>query len=1095
MHWFDTTLAVVRKTVRRFPPTMVLVFTSAAFADPTVSELRCQHLENPLGIDATQPRLAWILNSGERDQRQTAYQVLVASNTARLKANVGDLWNSGKVDSDQSFEVPYAGKALVSNEQCFWKVRVWDKDEKASAWSGPAEWSMGLLQPSDWQAHWIGLDGEAAADYLAGTSWIWFPEGEPEKAAPPGERYFRRVVVIPPDRQIKHARFVYTGDSLCRGWLNGRDLGARASYHVVKDNDVTYRLRPGTNVIALTGSNRGTNAKPAGVVGLLTVEFDHGPPLLIPTDDQWKVSDQDPTNWNMPGFVDSAWTSAKVLGPVGMQPWGDVRISESRRQPARWLRKQFTVDKKIGRATVSFSGLGWSELDLNGHKVGDAVLSPAFAQYNKRVFYVTYDATKQLRRGANAMGVVLGNGRYYADRSHVYTGTESFGWPELLLQLRVEYADGSVTNIVSDGSWRLTTNGPILANNDYDGEDYDARKAFPGWSQPGFDDSTWQPAQIVEAPLGLAAAQMVEPERVTGTRQPISMTEPKPGIYVYDMGQNMVGWTRLKVKGPVGTRVKLRFAEVLKPDGTLYVANLRGAKATDTYILNGHGTEIWEPRFTWHGFRYVQVTGFPGKLDLHSIAGRIVNDDLPTNGTFECSNPLLNQIYRAVVWGVRGNYHSIPTDCPQRDERQGWLGDRSEESRGETYLFDNSTLYSKWLQDMTDAQRPNGSVPDIAPAYWPIYSDDVVWPSSGIIIPEMLREQYADTEIIARHYDGAKKWVDFMSGFVTHGLISKDSYGDWCVPPEDPTLIHSQDPNRETDKTLLATTYFYHDLCLMEEYAQMLGKTDDARQFRDQAEKMKVAFNGRFLNRDLGRYDNGSQTSCVLPLAFGLVPDDMRQRIFHHLVDKIVNESRGHIGTGLVGGQYLMRVLTDNGRADLAYAMADQKTYPSWGYMIEHGATTIWELWNGNTADPEMNSRNHVMLVGDLVIWLYEDLAGIKPDPAAPGFKHIIMQPHPVGDLTFVQATHRSPYGLIASDWRRNGADFDWHIAIPVNTTATVYVPAKNLEHVYEGGRSAINVRDIKFLGMENGYAVFNAGSGNYHFTSEGYSAHESLLR
>ena len=1075
------------KNIRAVPLPVIFVLVSSACARTTVSDLSCDSLKNPPCVDTLRPRLAWVLNSDEQNQRQSAYQVLVAGSRTELRSDTGDLWDSGRIHGDQSIQVLYAGKPLVSNQHCFWKVRVWDKDGGVSAWSRAAEWSMGLLNPSDWHAQWIGLDGVTPTNYLTGTSWIWSPGGDPQESAPPGERYFRRVVVIPADREIMDATFEYAGDSMCRGWLNGRDLGARASYHLVKDNDVTYRLQPGTNVIALTGynNNRGTNAKPAGVVGLLTVTFDHGPPLIVPTDNRWNVSDQEPTNWNMPEFDDSGWVQAKQLGPVGMKPWGRVRVAEARQLPARWLRKEFTMDRRIKRATVSFSGLGWSELYLNGQKAGDAVLSPDFAQYNKRVYYVTYDVTKQLRRGANAMGVVLGNGRYYADRSHVYTDTETFGWPKLLLQLRVEYKDGSVTNIVSNGSWRLATNGPIVANNDYDGEEYDARKEFPHWSEPGFDDSKWQPAQIVEAPPGVIAAQMNEPERVTGTLKPVSMTVPKPGVYVYDMGQNMVGWARLKVKGPAGTRVNMRYAEVLKPDGGLYVANLRGAKATDTCILNGRGTEVWEPHFTWHGFRYVELTGYPGKPKLDSIEGRIVNDDLPTNGTFVCSDPLLNRIYRAVVWGVRGNYHSIPTDCPQRDERQGWLGDRSEESKGETYLFDTSALYAKWMQDIADAQRPGGSVPDVAPAFWPIFSDDVVWPSTSIIIPEMLREQFDDTAVIARHYDCMKEWMDYMERrYLTNGIISRDSYGDWCVPPEDLTTIWSQDPERRTAGPLLATAYFYHDSRLMEGYANRLGKPDDARHFGALAGELKKAFNEKFLNRDAGQYDNGTETSCILPLALGLVPDDMRPRVFNHLVDRI-NEGDGHVGTGLVGGQFLMRVLTDNGRADLAYTIATQKTYPSWGYMIENGATTIWELWNGNTADPEMNSRNHVMLVGDLVVWLYEDLAGIKSDPDAPGFKHIIMKPCPAGNLTFVNATHRSPYGLIASNWRRAGANFDWRITVPVNTTATVYVPAKGPDHVYENGMFAANVRDVKFLGMNGGCAVFNVGSGKYHFESE----------
>lgn len=1094
MYWRDRIPGGVLRFIRVFAPVITLAFASTAFARITVTDLCCEYLENPQGIDVAQPRLAWVLNSEERNQRQTACQILVASSPAKLKSDLGDLWDSGKVDSDQSIQVAYAGKPLVSNEECFWKVRVWDKDGQMSAWSRPAEWSMGLLQASDWHARWIGWDGEVTTNYLVETSWIWFPEGQPEIAASPGERYFRRIIVIPSDREITHASYVYTGDNMCRGWLNGRDLGARDSYHVVKDNDVTYRLRPGTNVIALTGYNRGTNAKPAGVVGQLTVEFDHGPPVVVPTDDQWKVSDRDPTNWNMTGFDDSAWAPAKVLGPVGMQPWGNVRVAEGRGQPARWLRKEFIIGKKFKRATVSFSGLGWSELYLDGRKVGDAVLSPAFAQYNQRVFYVTYDVTQRLRRGANALAVVLGNGRYFADRSRVYSGTENFGWPELRLQLHVEFADGSVSNTVSDGSWRLTTNGPVLANNDYDGEEYDARKEFPDWSQPGFNDSKWQPAQIVKGPSGVMAAQMIEPVRVTGTLKPIKLTEPKPGVYIYDLGQNMVGWARLKVSGPAGAKISLRFAEELKPDGDLYVANLRGAQATDTYILKGQGTEIWEPQFTSHGFRYVEMTGYPGKPGIDSITGRIVNDDLSTNGNFECSNPLLNRIYHAAVWGVRGNYHSIPTDCPQRDERQGWLGDRSEESKGETYMFNNVALYAKWMQDIADAQRSSGSVPDIAPTFWPIFSDDVVWPSTSIIIPGMLREQFADTLVIARHYPCMKEWMDYMERrYLTNDIISRDSYGDWCVPPKNPTTIVSQDPDSKTAGALLATAYFYHDCRLMEDYANQAGHSEDAEHFRALAGKLDTAFNERFLNRELGQYDNGTETSCILPLAFGLVPKDMRGPVFHHLVGKIANEGHDHVGTGLVGGQYLMRVLTDNGRPDLAYAVAAQKTYPSWGYMIENGATTIWELWNGNTADPEMNSRNHVMLVGDLVIWLYEDLAGIQPDPARPGFKHIILRPQPVGDLQFVKATHRSPYGLTLSSWKKNGGTFDWQIEVPVNTSATIYVPAKSVDRVYENGRPATNGRGITFLQMENGCAVFNVGSGKYHFTSEGYAARQPL--
>jgi alpha-L-rhamnosidase len=1044
----------------------LILFTAvrSLTAAVSVGELRCEHLENPQGIDVVQPRLSWMLQSSEHSVRQSAYQILVATSEAKLKPGAADLWDSGKISTNQSILVAYAGQPLAAREECFWKVRVWDADGKVFAWSQPALWTMGMLDASDWHAKWIGKDGAEATNVLAGTSWIWSDDASSKT------NYFRRIVTIPANRKIKRAIFEYTGDSESRGWINQFDLGARNSFKTVKWNNLTTRLEPGkTYLFGLTGRHDGKDNKPAGVIGLLTIEFTEGEPLIIQTDDKWKVSENPTDGWNTAGFDDSKWSTPKILGPAGMEPWGETRVPEDRRLAAHYLRKDFSVDKKIARATVSFSGLGLSELYLNGKKVGDAVLSPAFAQYDKRDFYVTYDVTKDLRRGTNALGVILGNGRFYADRSKVYAGTVNFGFPKLLLNLHIEYADGSTKEIVSDESWKLATDGPILANNDYDGEEYDARKELPGWSQPGFDDAKWLAAQIVSAPGRIVSAQMQQPIRVTGTLKPLSVKEIKPGVFIYDLGQNMVGWCRLHVAGAAGTQITLRHAETLKPDGSLYMANLRGAEVTDTYTLKGGGVETWEPRFTSHGFRFVEVTGFPGKPDLNSLEGRVVNDDLPVAGNFLCSNDLINRIYTNIVWGTRGNYRSIPTDCPQRDERQGWLGDRSEESKGESYLFDISALYAKWRQDMADAQRANGVIPDVAPAYWPIYSDNVTWPSSAIIIPSALERQFGDTGSIGKNYDSAKLWIDHMLTFTTNSIISKDNYGDWCVPPEEARLIHSKDPARQTDKALLATSYFYYDLRLMDKYATQLGKTDDAARWGKLAEGFKTAFNNKFLDRDKGQYSNGTQTSCVLPLAFGLVPDDMKTKIFEHLVDKIENDTHGHIGTGLIGGQYLNRVLSDNGRADLCYLIASQKDYPSWGYMVEQGATTIWELWNGNTADPTMNSGNHVMLIGDLVVWFYECLAGIAP--ASPGFKTIKLEPHPVGGLKFVKATHNSPYGRISSEWHRDGNKFDWQIEIPANTTATVLVPGQKLGRVTCDGKPAATVLEL--------------GSGKYHIISE----------
>ena len=900
----------------------LLLTSVAALADVQVGNLRCEYRAAPAGIDVAQPRLSWIFRSADCGQRQTAYRLLAASSPEKLAGDQGDLWDTGEVASDRSIQVAYAGTALKSGMSVCWKVRIWDKDGKPSAWSRPATWTMGLLKETDWHGKWIGLDGTSPAP--------------------------------------------------------GGDAGGRL--------------------------------------------------------------------------------------------------------PARMLRREFEVGKQVNRATLYVCGLGYHEVYLNGKKVGDDVLDPALSEYEKRVYYVTHDVTEQLRQGGNAIGVVLGNSRFFAPRSKAFVGMRTFGYPKLLLQLNVEYADGSRMEVVSDEHWKLTADGPILANNDYDGEEYDARKEMPGWSCAGFDGTSWQAARPVAAPGGKLAAQVMPAMRVTETIEPAAIRELKPGVYIVNMGQNMVGWCRLTVQGPKGTAVTLRHAETLQPNGNLYVANLRTARATDVYTLRGEGIEVYEPRFTYHGFRYVEVRGFPGKPTLAAIRGRVVHTALRPAGSFSCSNPLVNQIHGAIRWGVRGNYLSVPTDCPQRDERQGWQGDRAAESRGETYLFQGAPLYEKWMNDIQDTQRPDGNLCDVAPAYWPFYNPNVTWPSAYVVIPGTLYRQYADRRVLESHYASQKKWMDYHAQFIRDGITAKDSYGDWCVPPEKPNLVHSNDPARRTPGDLLATAYYVYDLRLMAGYAAILGRSDEARQLSVRADAMARAFQKKFFNAAAGQYGNGSQTSQVLPLAFGIVPPDLRQKVFAGLVENITVQRTGHMGTGLIGGQWLMGVLSDNGRPDLAYRLASNKDYPSWGYMIGRGATTIWELWNGDTGDPAMNSGNHVMLVGDLTTWLYEYLAGIQSDPGQPGFKHVLMRPRPVGDLTFVKASHDSPYGTIRSAWEKAGVTFRWSITLPPNTTATIYVPTREPRSVRETGGSG---EGVARLADEPHAVVFRVGSGSFVFEAK----------
>jgi alpha-L-rhamnosidase len=1053
--------------------------------------LRCEYRVNPMGIDVTDPRLSWILaaaNSKARGLSQKAYRILAASSENALRANNGDLWDTGKVASAESIHVVYRGKELTSGAAAFWKVQVWDQEGQASVWSAPAKWSMGLLQAEDWKGKWIGRD--EAKDYrdpggayqaLVGAHWIW-DSANAQTAAPEGERFFRETFSIPGGRKIARAICIVGGDNAADAVFNGEKIAVRSGIALPAVADVTPLVHAGENTIAVRVVVHSGAGRPAGLIGAVRVEFTQGEPLLVQTGNHWRTIVKPEDGWWNPGFPDAAWQPAKDLGTYGMAPWGSAGFTVEHRLPARLLRKEFSIDRKVRRATVYYAGLGLSELYLNGAKVGDHVLSPGLTDYDKHVLYVTFDVTKQIIAGRNALGLMLGNGRYYAPR--VQAGTRDFGYPKALLQLAVEFEDGTRASVVSDDSWKLTTAGPIRANNEYDGEEYDARMELADWNRVGFDHKKWEPAQVVQGPEGVVAAQMAEPLRVTETLKPISLKSPKPGVYVFDMGQNMVGWCRLKVSGPQGTQVRLRHAETLNADGTLYTENLRTAKAADLYTLKGQGTEIYEPRFTYHGFRYVEITGFPGEPVIATLEGRVVHDDMERQADFVSSSDLLNKIHHNMFWGIRGNYRSIPTDCPQRDERQGWLGDRSQVSRSESYMFDVAAFYSKWMTDLADSQRPDGSIPDVAPNYWPLYNDDLTWPGTFIFVHGMLYEQYADKRAMERDYPSMKKWIDHERTYLKDGLMPKDQYADWCVPPENPKLIHSQDPARVTDKTLIATSYYYELLRTMARYARILDKPTDAADFDQHADSIQDTFQRRFFKLESGAYDNGTQTSSILPLYFNMVPADFRPAVVESLVRNIQQKSASHVGTGLVGAQWLMRTLSDTGHADLAYKIATQKTYPGWGYMVEQGATTVWELWNGNTADPAMNSGNHVMQIGDLAVWMYEYLAGIRSDPEKPGFRHALIRPYAAGDLTFVKASHKSMYGTVASSWKRDKGQFMLDVMVPPNTTATVWIPAKDAAGVTESGKKAAEARGVKFLRAEAGAAVYEVVSGSYLFRS-----------
>jgi len=1071
---------------------MVLTLSSCAVsADSGVSvkELRCEYLVNPRGIDVVKPRLSWVLESGQRGQVQSAYQILVAGSEEKLKKNQGDLWDTGKVSSDESSHVVYAGKKLKSRMRCCWKVRVWDKDDRVSAWSEPASWTMGLLESKDWQAKWIGYDkpqvtsSDEPLDLLSleGCKWVWFPEGEPQKNAPPGARFFRRRIEVPSGKKIKLARFRLIVDNEGILFVNGQEVQKFSGWKPPYTFDITERLKAGTNTLAIAATNKGNAANPAGLGGKMVIEFEAGDWAVIQIDHFWKASDTEQEDWKKADFDDGAWANAKELVAVGEGPWGPLEKSELVLPPPPYLRKAFSIGRPItgstvrviNRAVVYATALGLYELHINGKRVGDDYFTPGWTDYPTRVYYQSYDVTNLLARGGNAIGAILADG-WYAGYLGFGKKREHYGSePRLFVQLEIEYADGSRETVVTDKSWKAGY-GPHLEADFLMGETYDARKEMDRWDTAGFDDSGWDAVALTDKVEGKVQSYPGVTVRETQQIKPVKVTEPKKGFYVFDMGQNFAGWVRLKVKGKTGTKVVLRFAEMLNPDGTIYTKNLREARCTDTYIVAGKGEEIWQPSFTFHGFRYVEVTGYPGKPAPDAITGIVVHSDMPAVGSFECSNPMVNQLWRNIVWSQRGNFIEVPTDCPQRDERLGWTGDAQIFVRTATYNMDVAAFFTKWLVDLEDAQTKEGAFPDVAPHKVAMGSGVAAWGDAGVICPWAIYQVYGDRRVIERHYESMKKWIAYLQKNSKDLLRPAHGYGDWVS-------IGSNTP-----KDVIATAYFAYSTRLLSKMAAAIGKSEDAKKYETLFQQIKDAFNKAYVSDD-ARIKGDTQTCYLLALYFDLLGDDKREPAAKHLVEDLKKRD-WHLSTGFVGLSYLLPTLTQMGYLDIAYRLLNNETFPSWGYSIKNGATTIWERWDGWTEekgfqDPGMNSFNHYAF-GSVGRWLFGIVAGI--DTEGPGYKRIIIRPRPGGGFSYAKASYKSIHGKIVSDWRIKGRTFTLNVTIPANTTATVYVPARDAESVTEGGKPAASSKGVRFLRMEDGKAVYEVGSGNYVFVSEG---------
>jgi alpha-L-rhamnosidase len=909
----------------------------------SATHLRCEYLENPLGIDAIRPRLSWRLESDVRGRKQSAYRILVASSLETLGQEKGDLWDTGRVESDQTIHVVYSGQELAPGDFCFWMVKVWDRDGNPSPWSRPAYWSVGPLEESDWEARWIGTKAPA-----------------------------------------------------------------------------------------------------------------------------------EPTN-----------------DPL----------------PAQMLRKEFLIEGSIQRAVVHVSALGVYELRLNGDRVGDRILAPEWTDYHKRVQYQTIDITRMLREGNNAVAARLGDG-WYAGRiglaNQVPDGPARGIYgprPRLLVQLEVENASGEIRRVVTDESWRVTAEGPIRTSDILDGEYYDARREAPGWDQPGFDDSLWTPVVIEEEVKAGLVSQPNEPIRVVEELIPIAVTEPEPGVFIFDLGQNMAGWCRISGKGRKGQEIRLRHAEVLNPDGTLYRDNLRipkdggpwGARQEDFYVFRGEGTEVFEPHFTYHGFRYVEVTGLEEKPGPDFLTGRVFCSSASETLEFECSNPMLNQLMRNILWTQRANLMSVPTDCPQRDERLGWMGDAQVFSPAACFNMDMAGFFTKWLQDVRDAQADDGRFPDFAPNPFDPnkrFSGVPAWADAGVIVPWVVYQWYGDKRLLEKSFDSARRWVDTIHE-KNPDLIWRHSrgndYGDWL---NGDTLIREGWPTSggQIPKEVFATLFFMRSANLVSRMADVLGREEEMKLYHDLANRIRAAFVSEFVSAD-GKIEGDTQAGYALALAFDALPEERRAAALNHLVEAIEKYDR-HISTGFVSTIAMMNELTNRGRNDIAYRLLSNRTFPSWGYTIDQGATTIWERWDGYVEgrgfqDPGMNSFSHYA-IGAVGEWMVRSILGINPDPAHPGFERIRIQPRPGGKLTWARGTYHSIRGPIRVDWKLGeGNRFQVDVEIPANTTAEVCVPAAEVSRVKVGGKSAADAEGIELLSSESGTVNFEIGSGFYSFADD----------
>ncbi|WP_276484325.1 alpha-L-rhamnosidase [Paraflavitalea pollutisoli] len=882
-----------------------------AFAQLQVQHPVTENLVNPIGLDVARPRFSWQLSSPKRNVLQTAYELKVTN-----APNGKTQWTTGKVNTAQSLDIPYAGAALTSGTRYYWQVRVWDNQGNASPWTAPAYWQSALLTPSDWKASWI-----------------------------------------------------------------------------------------------------------------------------------------------TPGFKEDSLRASPLF------------------------RKTFQATKKIRTATAYITAHGLYEAEINGQRVGDAYLTPGWTSYNKRLQYQTYDITQLLKPGANAIGVTLGSGWYRGNLA--WTNHNGIFGKDiaLLAQLEIVYTDGTTQTIVTDNSWKTST-GAIRYSEIYHGETIDARAEQIGWTTAAFDDKSWTNAATANFSKDVLIATYNEPVKKQETFKPIRIFKTPLGEQVIDYGQNLVGWVVLKVNGPAGHKIRISHAETLDKAGNFYITNLREAKSQNNYILKGGAMETFEPHFTWHGFRYVKIEGYPGDIEPENVEAVALYSDMRPTGQFTSSNALVNKLQQNIEWGLRGNFLDVPTDCPQRDERLGWTGDAQVFFRTASFLYNVNNFFDKWMKDVAADQLPNGCVPHVIPNVLGNNAGSSGWADVSTIIPWGMYLAYGDKQILAQQYPSMKAWVEYIGSQSTNYLWNKGRhYGDW--------LFYSVNDDRDghsaiTSKFYIAQCFYAHSTQLLIKAATLLGNTDDVKKYTTLLANIKEAFFKEYVTPNGGTTSN-TQTSYVLALQFDMLPEPMRQQAADRLVQNI-KQYGNHLSTGFLGTPYLCHVLSRFGHDEAAYGLLLQETYPSWLYPVKMGATTIWERWDGMKPDSSfqtasMNSFNHYAYgaIGD---WMYRVMVGLDTEEDAPGYKKITIKPHVSNKFQHASASYNTRYGKLASGWKLENGKLSLDVEIPANTTATVYIPAADANGITENGNNLSANKDLQVTGTEKGFVVVRLGSGSYHFSA-----------